>query len=220
MSVQVTMGNKSLIKYADHLDPWALQPGEPSLWHQRFEYFRLMGPLRTIGKAYRKYRKDIDDVEINYSATHYWREKAREWEWEERAQAWDEAVAEEKEERAIAVFGEGLSLSHERVAKLKLIAEKLEDYILDPRTTRISPHIIEQYRGLLDDIAKERGDRSSKVAVTGPTGGPIVIETVWGRGGAFTEAWKSLPQQAETKVVEEIEGEYTVTNGNETEETA
>jgi hypothetical protein len=193
-----------LIEYADNVDIWDLQPGEPSIWHERFEYYRLMGPLRTIGKAYRRYRKDIDNVETTASATHYWREKAAQWKWEERAQAWDATVQEEKEERALSVFSEGLSLSHERVAKLKLIAQKLEEYILDPRTTRVSPHIIEQYRGLLDDIAKERGERSNKVSISGPSGGPIVIETQWGRGGSASEAWKSLPSPVIDSVVEEI----------------
>lgn len=210
------MENK-LVVLSEDVDPWDKQPDEPQNWYERFDYYRLLGPLRSVNKAYRRYRQDVDGVDIPSGHSRYWDKLAKEWRWEERAQAWDESVRDEKEERALSVFGEGLSLSHERVAKLKLIAQKLEDYILDPRTTRVSPHIIEQYRGILDDIAKERGDRSNKVAITGPAGGPIIIETQWGRGGAASEAWKMLPEPVESTVVEEIQGEYTVTNGDKKE---
>lgn len=209
------MENK-LVILSDNIDPWDKQPDEPQNLYVRFDYYRLLGPLRSIHKAYARYRKDIDGVDNVSGTSRHWHKAAEQWRWEERAQAWDESVREEKEERALSVFGEGLSLSHERVAKLKLIAQKLEDYILDPRTTRVSPHIIEQYRGLLDDIAKERGDRSNKVAITGPAGGPIVIETQWGRGGSASDAWKALPEPVEGTIVKEII-DNTITNGDKTE---
>jgi hypothetical protein len=185
-------------------DAWDQQEGEPKLWYERFSIFRLIGPGRTTAKAYRKWRLLVKGETAKQYAANHWYDMAKEWNWEARASAWDDAIREEQEDRAQEVYADGLSFAHERVAKLKLVAQKLEDYILDKKTTRISPYVIEQYRGILDDIAKERGERQKDVRITGVGGGPIMIETQWGRGGSATDAWSQLPQPAVDAVVEEV----------------
>lgn len=187
----------------DERDPWEQLPDEPRMWYERFEIYRLLGPLRTMGLAYRKYRA-VSGTPSNTTMVGQWSKYAKKYEWDRRAQAWDDSLREEREVEAMEVYSEGLSMAHERVRKLKAVAQKLEDYILDPRTTRISPHVIEQYRGLLDDIAKERGERKNVTAITGADGGPIRIVTSWGRGGSASDAWNALPEPVIDGEIKEI----------------
>lgn len=193
-------------------DPWDQQPGEPKLWFERFDVFRLLGPNRTVAKAYRKVR--YNDIHMagqgQKSGSNYWYEVADKWRWEARADAWDKMRREELEDREKAVFEDGLSFSYERVDKLKRIAQRLEDFILDPQTTRISPYIIEQYRGVLDDIAKERGERAKETRITGAIQNNLVIETQWGRGGSASDAWNKIEgpkndHALEATIIEEID---------------
>jgi hypothetical protein len=175
---------------ATELYAWEKQPGEPDLWFDRFTQYRLLGPRRSMVKVYRMSRvreqKEYKDVE---GAPAYWNKHAKEWHWKERALAWDQHTLEEVAEQAEAVYNEGLALIHTRVDHLKQLGTKIERYLLHPKTTRLSPHLIEQYRGILDDIAKEQGQRVKETRLTGPGGGPVAITTSWGRGGSATNAW-------------------------------
>jgi hypothetical protein len=195
---------------SDDRDLWDQQEEEPKLWFERFDLYRLLGPARSISKAYRKWRlvhKGI--VSTSGHAEQFWYDHAKEWKWEDRSNAWDDAVREETEEAARTIVNSGLSLSHERIRRLSLVAKKLEDFILDDKTTRISPYVIEQYRGILDDIAKERGERQKETRITGPTGGAILIETSWGRGNAANERWKGLEAPKSDTVIEAVVEEVT-----------
>lgn len=185
-------------------DAWDQLEGEPLDWYRKFNIYRLIGMTRSLAKAHRNWRQaDGKVADKTARAGAAWFQMAKEWNWTERAEAWDEAQRQSLEEDATRIYGSGLSLAHERVDKLKQIAQKLEDFILDKKTTRISPFVIEQYRGILDDIAKERGERLKETRITGATGGAIMIETSWGRGGAASEAWKQVEAPLET-VIEEI----------------
>ncbi len=190
-----------IVKATDDRDPWDQQEGEAHIWFERFSIFRLLGPTRTVPKAYRKWRYDTTQtLPDNKNTAGWWYDEAEKSKWTARAEAWDESQREYVEDRALEVYNDGLSFAHERVAKLKLIAEKLEKHILDAKTTRISPFVIEQYRGILDDIAKERGDRTKETRITGAQGGPIIIETQWGRGGTISDAWNQLPAPQQTVI--------------------
>jgi len=178
---------------ATELDPWDLQPGESPLWFDRFTQFRLLGPHRSLAKVYRLSRlREHGKVVERDNAPSLWNARAKEWKWRERASAWDAYTLELVEEQAHNVYNSGLSLVHERVTKLQQLAQKMENYLLDSRTTRLSPHLIEQYRGTLDDIAKELGQRVKETRLTGPGGGPVAITTSWGRGGSATDAWQKV----------------------------
>jgi hypothetical protein len=133
----------------------------------------------------------MENRPVEHSATSaVWYSAANKWRWQERAEAWDDHVREKHEDEAHDIMNKGLALPHVRIEKLGLVAEKIEKYILDERTTRISPILLEQYRGILNDIALEMGQRQKELRLTGPSGGNIVIETQWGRGGSATEAWE------------------------------
>lgn len=188
-------------------DAWDLQPGENTAWYARFDQYRLLGPNRTLREVYRRerniYRKSKQHA-IHLGSVKEWNIVSASWEWTPRAEAWDMYMQMQQEMEAQETFGEGLSLIHKRIDKLKAMAKKLEEHILDPKMTRVSPYIMEQYRGLLDDIAKEMGQRSKEVRVTGAGGGPIMIETQWGRGGSATTAANQLWNGDSPKLITEV----------------
>jgi hypothetical protein len=64
---------------------WERQPGEPGKWFARFETYRLLGPNRTIDKAYH-----ASGGQPERRANGAWRENARRWNWQVRAEVWDE----------------------------------------------------------------------------------------------------------------------------------
>lgn len=170
--------------------PWEQQEGEPTVWFDRFTYYKLMGATkRTVQRAYREHLLKSGAAPQNKLPSHQWAEVAKEYHWKERAEAWDAeqqlllAAAAEEE------FSEGYALAHERVRALKNMAAKLETYLLDPKNTHVAARTIEQYRGLLDDLAREMGHRAKETRIVGAGGGPIVIETHWGRGGSASSAW-------------------------------
>lgn len=188
------MNNKALTTQTEEVldrDAWDQLENEPDLWFERFSQFRLLGPRRSMRKVYLICRKRDGKEHVEHAAPSNWSEKARLYHWHERAAAWDRQKIDEQEEEAERIFGEGLALPHTRVDHLKQLAKKMEDYLLDKRTTRLSPHLIEQLRGTYDDIAKELGQRVKETRITGPGGGPVEITTSWGRGGSATEAWQN-----------------------------
>jgi len=206
---------KALETFAE-IEPWdqiigdPVRGNEPTYWYGCFTFFRLMGPRRKLARAFRLYNAENRGEPAQYdkpkAAT--WIQMAELWNWDQRAEAWDREQIELMEAIAHTELNEGLSLIHERVRSLKLISRKLELYLLDPHNTRLSPGTLEQYRGLLDDIARELGHRIRETRLTGTGGGPVVIETQWGRGGSATNAWnteevKPVVEVSEVKVVEE-----------------
>lgn len=198
------MDKKLILQQQIERDAWDQLDDEPDSWFYKFSQFRLLGPRRSMRKVYRIWREEKYGQDMKeHTAPAIWAEKAKQYHWVERAHAWDVARLEEKEEEAEKVYSEGLSLAHNRVDHLKKLAQKMEDYLLDKRTTRLSPHLIEQLRGTYDDIAKELGQRVKETRLTGPGGGPVEIVTAWGRGGSATDAWK------ETQIVEGTKVEST-----------
>lgn len=175
---------------------WDQMEGEPVYWYAKFCEYRLLGPSRTLKKIYRI--EKAKNVDAGVVSPEQWTTHFTKWSWKARAEAWDVQQQEELEDEIEQIVGEGLASAHRRVDHLKSIAMKLEEYMLDPRTTRISPNTIEQYRGLLDDIAREQGHRVKETRLTGPKGGSVIIETQWGRGGSASSAWErnQLPAPA------------------------
>lgn len=186
-------------------DPWEQMDKEPQRWFNLFNDFRLLGPNRTLRKLYRNKREQrgMPDIPQNYGAPSNWAHYYRDWRWKERAEAWDEVVREKQEDDTVDVLGSGLALAHNRIVKLVELADRIEGILLDPKA-KISPYLVEQYRGILDDIAKEKGERSKEVRLTGTKGGPVVIETSWGRGGSASDAWETKQISAPSDAIEGV----------------
>ena len=77
------------------MNPWDRETGEPGMWYDRFEVYRLLGPTRTIDAAYR-----ISSGLDSRAGLAWWR-RAKEFNWKQRAEDWDkvgwrnQAAAEE-----------------------------------------------------------------------------------------------------------------------------
>lgn len=91
----------------------------------------------------------------------------------------------------------GLALKVKRVERLAALAALLENDIFGARLwvemvkgvgkgedfqliryEEFNAAEVQQYRGLLDDIAKELGDRANKQVLSGPDDGPIQVDNV------------------------------------------
>lgn len=191
----------SVFLYMDERTPWERMKGEPAFWYARFVEYRDMGPARS----FTRYFRGLTPTQIrgaNGASNHLWSKHAKQWNWKERAEAWDEYNEESERINAYFVLSHGLALAHERIKKLEALADRLESILMN-KDIKLSPFLIEQYRGLLKDIAEEKGERTKETRLTGVGGGPIVIETSWGRGGSASAAWEQLP--APKVIVEEIQ---------------
>ncbi len=71
---------------------WERLPNEPGNWYARFEFYRLLGPKRTLNQAYRMAAK-LEGLR-GKRAGQGWSEAARRWDWTARAEAWDQAQRE------------------------------------------------------------------------------------------------------------------------------
>jgi len=81
---------------------WDRQPGEPMLWYNRFEIYRLMGPDRSLLGAYKLYlhEKARKDAKKSPKTTpRPWNRNAEAWRWQARAEAWDIEVLRERAEQ-------------------------------------------------------------------------------------------------------------------------
>ena len=100
-------------------------------------------------------------------------------------------------------LSEGLALKGERVTKLKQLAALLEkdlfggflwteevkgigsgDVAQIVEYEEFNKAEVDAYRGVLDDIAKEMGERNNKTEVSGQGGGPLIFRVVYDDQGA------------------------------------
>lgn len=186
-------------------DPWDRMDGEPLYWYSLFNQFRLMGPSRKLRTFYRKKRAEsgMSDLKPEWGTPTNWVHYARDWKWKERAEAWDAEMREQQEGEAEDTLTNGIAMSYKRIERLIALADKLEEIIFHGNRAP-SPYMVEQYRGILDDIAKEKGERSKEVRLTGSKSGPIQIETSWGRGGSASDAWERKQIAAPTDAIEGV----------------
>lgn len=173
--------------------PWAQLAHEPPKWYERFLMYLRLGPEdRSLHAAYvvslkGKGRKRSKAELTRASVPQSWRNAFAKYEWAARVKAHDEKVHAEEtaayEKRRKAILETGYALHFERVAALKAIAEKLNAEIFDNTKRwlrdvkgvgsgdqfervdieRFNAPLIEQFRGTLDDIAKELGERKQNV---------------------------------------------------------
>lgn len=71
------------------MDLWEHQPGEPTLWYNRFHGYLLIGPQRSIEKAF-NLAKRTEHFRANRPGA-AWYAAAEGFQWAKRAVAWDEA---------------------------------------------------------------------------------------------------------------------------------
>ena len=153
-----------------------------------------LGPDRSLAKLLERYQSASGSFPTKRLST------LKSWSvafvWQARLTAIADQAAKEAEESE-AVYRRdaletGFALAHERVRVLKQLARQLFDeltvggrlWLSEPKQvgagqTAMIEHFnaaeIEQFRGLLADIAKEKGERKDIQELSGPHGGPIEI---------------------------------------------
>ena len=166
-----------------------------------------MGPGRSIDALHRLYLVRLASGQSTVPTRHVrvlerWSTRHG---WQARIRAIQDAAAREAEEREAAyrrgIMEEGYALAHERVKTLKQVAGALVRDIgmdsPDPRLwvrdikgigagdnyreviiERFNAAEIEQLRGLLDDIAREKGERRETKILAGDPGAPLTVHEI------------------------------------------
>lgn len=147
------------------------------------DYLRL-GAGRSLSKLLAKYQKKKPTKTYqNLPATDSLA-TLKEWsisfEWQQRSSIYDSELEKLRNEKKREEFDSGLALDYERISKLKSLASRLERdfpkrmWLDDVKSIgsgefaervdliRFNSALVEQYRGVLDDLAKETGGRKTK----------------------------------------------------------
>ncbi len=168
--------------------------------------YLAMGPERSLSSLAERYwtarTQGVSVPTVRLMTLADW---SRHFDWQARLKqiADDEAKAAEEREAAYRreVMESGYAVAHERVVALKRLAVQLLDelekqgklWVLETRSLgkngtvdleKFNAAEVEQFRGLLDDIAREKGERRDKSDVN-LTGGIVVNWVPWrGKVGA------------------------------------
>ena len=136
------------------------------------DYFQL-GPGRSLRKLHKQYcqQTEQEPPTKRFKTLALW----------STIHGWQSRVAHREAEIASAQLQDiienapktGYAIWQNRVHGLDKLAQ-----FIDPLVAvrgLFSPTLVREYRGLLDDIAKEMGERVRGIALSGPDGGPIDI---------------------------------------------
>ena len=160
------------------------------------DYLRL-GPDRSLERLATEYRARTDGVPTHQLS------RLKQWSttygWQSRLQAIADAEVREAEEQEAAyrreILQTGYALATERIQSLKEVAEGLCQEIRDPdkrwlsevkivgsgksarevTVARFNAAEVEQFRGVLADLAKETGGRKDVHVVTGDVDNPVEV---------------------------------------------
>jgi len=81
----------------DLMEPiWERQPGEPSLWYNRFHAFKLSGKRRAVLAIYNRERAEAGESGKKRTPGS-WDDAVIRWRWRERAEAFDASIRAEQE---------------------------------------------------------------------------------------------------------------------------
>lgn len=165
---------------------------------QAWADYLAMGPDRSLEKLLERYQSRTEPVPTRQLS------RLKAWSaafgWQARLKAIADQQAREAEEREAAyrreILETGYGLATERIRSLKQLAETLFGELQDPKyrwvrdvkllgrgesaeaidIERFNHHEFEQFRGILDDIAKEKSERIRRTELTGKDGGPIEVD--------------------------------------------
>lgn len=180
----------------DATQPWARQPKEPALWHERFQRYLYLGPARSLIAVYRAEAKSEKSAAERARARNVpgaWFAAVKRWNWHARANAFDDAERKKRDalyaSRADEILTSGFAMRFTRIAELNRLAELLQAELLteDKRwlpdakwiggdfgervdIVRFNSAVVEQYRQTLEDIAVEMGERVRGMKISGSVG--------------------------------------------------
>jgi hypothetical protein len=170
---------------------------------QAYADYVALGPGRTLKKLWEQYREyehpPVSPTPSGLSVLKNW---SRSFDWQgriDREVARGLATVEKAAtDERLAILATGYAQQHERIAALNrlagaMLADLFDDaghptlYATETLATKDGAAItrrifkkpqVEQFRGLLDDLAKETGGRSKNVNLTGTMGGDVTVHHV------------------------------------------
>ena len=159
------------------------------------DYLR-MGAGRSLAKLRQTYVKPTSKTTCPTASLRWLQEWSSKFDWVKRADEWDANEDARKTKEYEAAMKHGLALDYERVNSLKALAVFLEGQIYEQGVEgtyhnvwlpdikavdgvkydieRFNTGILQQYRGTLDDLAKETGGRVAKQEISGADGAPLI----------------------------------------------
>ena len=176
---------------------------------QAWADYLALGPDRSLEKLLESYRSRPSAPTGQVSMLKRW---SAAFGWQARLQEIAARQAEEAQEREAARIREimetGYGRPHERVQLLKRLLDLcVEDvttrgkrWVQDVKSIgsgefaervdleRFNASEFDQIRGLLDDIAKEKGERVKRTEVTGKNGAPLAVALTWAQ--AVDRLWE------------------------------
>lgn len=177
------------------------QPSETDKAVQACNDYLRMGAGRSLSLLAQKYTEN-DQKRPPTKAEGTLKDWSTTYGWVERASLYDAELERLRTEAAQRAMQEGLALDWERVGKLKRLAEFLEDQIYEVGANgvhhnvwlpdvkqvgmdrveieRFNGAILDQYRGVLDDLAKETGGRKKIAEMTGKDGKELIVKVIRG----------------------------------------
>lgn len=164
---------------------------------QAWADYLSLGPGRSLETLLDRYQSATDSPPTRRLKT--LKDWSRTFGWQARLKTIADQVAREAAEREAEyrreIMEAGYGKREERVKALKELAGILFDELMQPDkrwcrdvkqigsgegaervdVERFNAAEVEQFRGLLDDIAKEKGERKNVTELTGKDGGPIEV---------------------------------------------
>ena len=196
------------------------QKGESKKAYTAFGDYCQMGAGRSLSLLVNQYQTNTKPIPPtkNITSLKVWSSR---YEWQARVTQYDRAVQMEAEAKAAAyrasILEQGYAVQHERVKALNELAELLlwelrkEDkrWVKDVKgigkddryerveIVRFNAPLIDQFRGALDDLAKETEGRKLQHEVGGKPNNPIHVDLTVAQGVAAEELvlWRKALQE-------------------------
>jgi hypothetical protein len=164
------MGSRPPIHLGVDREPWDRQPGESNRQYSRFRVFMELGRTRTLKQAV-EILHGIGDTSVAYRTLMQY---AYEYRWTERAESHDRAQDQLEAQRLITLRTE-MYQRHRRIAgalQAKAVAamQRIKAEDLTPLD------VVRFIRYGVQIEANALGEPTVTTAVTGPGGGPIVVD--------------------------------------------
>lgn len=126
--------------------PWQQREGEPDLWYDRFEVFRMLGAFRSVRKTYQAFQREDPEMYTGKTTPPGWHEKAKQWGWAERARAYD------LEQREQFMVQEQEIAMDRRMRRLQIIQELEGDTFAALKTANIAEMDEEKARAFFPQL--------------------------------------------------------------------
>lgn len=159
-----------VIHLDDDRNPWERQNRESEKLYARFVVYRDLGDTRTLLPVLEILQATGDTKLRSLDAL---RKIAYSYRWTDRAQAWDVQQADAERQRMVRLRRDMID-RHRKLA-LGLIG-KAASAMQGMDTDDMSPSDVVRFLALGTDLERKAIGEPVQVSVTGPTGGPVVME--------------------------------------------